>query len=871
MKKLTTTQLRRLYLDFFISKKHRMIESDSLVPANDPSVLFTSAGMNQFKEHFMGRVTDFRRAVSCQKCLRTGDLEEVGRTPFHHTFFEMLGNFSFGDYFKKEAIFWAWEFVTEILQIPKKDLWVSVYEDDDEAYLIWKDQVHIPVDKIKKFGQSDNFWPANAIASGPNGPCGPCSEIYYQKKDGSSVEVWNLVFTQFNRCDGGKLEPLPNKNIDTGMGLERMSSVLQGVDSNFEIDIFVPIIKAVGKVLDTSDQKILRVVADHARAVTFAICDGVLPSNDGRGYVVRKLIRRCVYLTQGLIKEPFVYKIVSSITEVMKDQYPDLLLRRDNIAEIIKAEEDKYIKNILEGGNEKLTIVINDLKKSGRDCLPPEVGLDLYVTYGIAPDFTKERCSQEGVSVDLSAINVLICSEQERSRASSKMHASIFSADKVVLKKSEFVGYSQDAGSTKIVQIIKDSKEAQEACIGDDIYLVLEKTPFYAESGGQVGDTGEIYLKDTDFCMEVSDTKKESDSILHHARVKGSVSLERKIIKVGDEVWAQVDKNRRDAIRRSHTATHLLQSVLRSVLGDHVQQAGSYVEPDRFRFDFTHFKEISQDECRNIEELINDLVLENSSVAAVHMSKDEAHKTGAMALFGEKYADEVRVVSIGGYSKEFCGGTHLESTGQIGVVLLLKEFSVGSGLRRIEALTGKLAYQEERKTRQVLGGVAEKLKTKPQDSELALDEFIGKYKTIEKEFLKLKQKDLACEIKRLVLKADKFKDVSIVIHRFDYFDVPLLRSAVDLLHKEIPEKGVFFLASVQGESGYCVCGLTKDLVKQGMSAKKLLKKALSGVGGSGGGREDFAQGGIGQSSKPDSVLKVFSAMITEELKEAKVK
>ncbi len=871
MKKLTTSQLRRLYLDFFISKNHRRIQSDSLVPANDPSVLFTSAGMNQFKDQFMGKVTDFRRAVSCQKCLRTGDLEEVGRTPYHHTFFEMLGNFSFGDYFKKEAISWAWEFVTEILQIKKNDLWISVYEDDDEAYSIWKDQIHIPADKIKKLGQGDNFWPANAIASGPNGPCGPCSEIYYQKKDGSSVEVWNLVFTQFNRCDGGKLVPLPAKNIDTGMGLERMSSVLQGVDSNFEIDIFIPIIEAARKSLDTNDPKVLRVVADHARAVAFAICDGVLPSNDGRGYVVRKLIRRCVYLAQAYVKEPFVYQMASSITEAMKDQYPELLLRRDNIAEIIKAEEDKYIKNILEGGNEKLAVVIDDLKKSGQGRLPPEIGLDLYVTYGIVPDFTKEYCRQEGISVDLSAINELIHVEQERSRASSKMSASIFSADKVNLKKSEFVGYSQDACSTKIIQMIKDSKEVQEAFIGDEVYLVLERTPFYAESGGQVGDQGQIYLKDTDFLMEVSDTKKESDSILHHVRIKGPGSAQRKTVKAGDEAWAQVDSGRRDAVRRAHTATHLLQSVLRSVLGDHVQQAGSYVEPDRFRFDFTHFKEISENQLQNIKDSIYDFVLKNSPVKAQQMLKDEAHKTGAMALFGEKYADEVRVVSIGEYSKEFCGGTHLENTGQVGYVFILKEFSVGSGLRRIEALTGKLAHQRIEEENQILEDAADKLKTKPQDVGPALDEFVGKYKSLEKEFLTLKQKDLVFEVKQLVLNADRFKDVSIVIHRFDYFDVSLLRRAVDLLHKEIPEKGVFFLGSVQGESGYCVCGLTKDLVDQGMSAKDLIKKALSVAGGSGGGRDDFAQGGVSQPSKLHVLLDTFAAMITEELKERKVK
>jgi alanyl-tRNA synthetase len=846
MKKLATNELRKAYLDFFVERGHRLVKSDSLVPANDPSLLFTSAGMNQFKDYFLGKVKDFRRATSAQKCFRTGDLDQVGQTPYHHTFFEMLGNFSFRDYFKKEAIAWAWEFVTKVLEVDKKRLWVSVYEDDDEALNIWRSAIGLSPDKIKKFGQKDNFWPSNAIALGPNGPCGPCSEIYYQKEDGSSVEAWNLVFTQFNRCDGGVLEPLPGKNIDTGMGLERMSSVLQGVDSNFKIDIFVPIVATVKRSVELQEENLIYTIADHARAVTFCICDGVLPSNDGRGYVIRKLIRRCLYLAE--VSKPFLYKIVSSVTEAMKEPYPELLDRRDNVAGIIKAEEEKYIKNILEGGSERLKEEIelhkkNEEQKSMKLEFPAQKLADLYMTYGIPIENTVEALNKVHISTDSNLAFKIVKIEQDKSKDSSKMATNIFSKEEFVLKTSKFVGYDMDSCKARILQVIKDGKEVDRLEESGAFWVILDKTPFYAESGGQIGDRGEIVSKGGK--VKVSDVQKQKDAIVHLVEGISTFSL-----KVGDEVEAVVDKGHRDAVKRAHTATHILQAVLRRVLGPHVQQAGSYVEPDRFRFDFTHFKEIDPQELKDIQDLLNEYVIKNDSVKARIMPKLEAKKSGAIALFGEKYEDEVRVISIADYSKEFCGGTHLNQTGNIGMILITSESSVGSGLRRIEALCGRLAYNEVEKGRQILQDVAGRFKTKPENLSSVIEEQLRRQKALEKELLNLRENELEVAIEKIAQKTQKIKGVIFVGHTFKNFDANLLRKAVDLLKEKIPQDGVFVVSSVQKDHLYFAAGSTASAV----SADALIKNILPLVGGSGGGRKDFAQGGTKEIGKAGLVL-----------------
>lgn len=840
--------------------------SDSLVPANDPSVLFTSAGMNQFKDYFLGRCKDFRRATSSQKCFRTGDLDEVGQTPFHHTFFEMLGNFSFGDYFKEEAILLSWEFMTRVLEIDPARLWASVYEDDVEAFDIWRKRIGLSEEKIKKMGPKDNFWPSNAITDGPNGPCGPCSEIYYTREDATSVEVWNLVFTQFNRCDGGVLEPLPSKNIDTGMGLERMSSVLQGVDTNFKIDIFAPIVEAVQKAVGVDQENRVYTIADHARAVVFCIGDGVLPSNDGRGYVVRKLIRRCQYLAKTHQKAgSFLYKIVSSVAQAMREPYPEILERRDNIAQIIKAEEEKYIKNILEGGTEKLQAVIENLKKAGKDELPAEAGFDLYVTYGIQPEFTKETFERSGIRVDLPKINDHIEREQERSRRASKITSSIFGSTSPPLKSSVFVGYEKDVEFATVLQIIRDGKERDEAGVSEKIGVVLDKTPFYGESGGQVGDQGLISFKDSDFKIRVSDTKKQDGSIIHLCEVLGPVSPHRKALRVGDKVVASVDSAQREAVKRAHTATHILQAVLRKVLGPHVQQAGSFVEPDRFRFDFTHFQEIAREEREGIQAALNEYVMRNDPARATLMPKVEAQRTGAIALFGEKYEDTVRVVSVGGYSKEFCGGTHLDATGKIGFILLVSETSIGSGLRRIEALTGPRAYKQASSLMEILQAACGTLKTQPQQFLGALEGLILKEKVKEKELLKLHEKNIVSEIDDIIKRAKKDKDITRVSHVFKNADIGLLRRAVDLLKNKIPKAGVFVLAGTLDTDVFFVCGLTSDMVQKGLSADLLVKRVLPLIGGSGGGRKDFAQGGSKDVSKIEAALKEFEKAIREAL------
>ncbi len=861
MKQLTTNQLRQAYLDFFVSKGHKLFKSDSLVPANDPSVLFTSAGMNQFKDRFLGKVRDVKRATSCQKCFRTGDLEEVGQTPFHHTFFEMLGNFSFGDYFKKEAIQWAWEFVTQVMEIDPARLWVSVYEDDDEASGIWQKTIKVPKNKIRKFGSKDNFWPSDAIKDGPNGPCGPCSEIYYEKEGGRSVEVWNLVFTQFNRCDGGVLEPLPNKNIDTGMGLERMSSVLQGVDTNFKIDVFVPIVEAVRQNAQDLEDPAVYTIADHARAVAFCICDGVLPSNDGRGYVVRKLIRRCLYLAQASHHaKPFVYKLISSVAASMREAYPEILERRDNVAQIVRAEEEKYIKNILEGGSEKLAVILESLKAGGHKELAPETGLDLYVTYGIQPDFTKEYFEKAGIGVDMARIEALIRQEQDKSRMTSKMACSIFSGEGVVLKPSRFVGYETDSCPAKVVQIIKDVCEVSEAQPGDKIGIVLDQTPFYGEAGGQVGDKGEIL--NAGFQGYVSDTRKQDGSIVHLVTIYGA---SKSPLNVGDAVTARVDVIHREAVKRAHTATHILQAVLRQVLGVHVQQAGSFVEPDRFRFDFTHFKDITAEEMEDIQEKLNAYIIRNDKIDARTMSKAEAQKTGAIALFGEKYEDTVRVVSVGDYSKEFCGGTHAAETGRIGLVLITAESSVGSGLRRIEALTGRLAFDSLMGARRMLEEASEKLKTRPERFLASLDAQAQKLKAMEKDLIRLQEKTLGQDVEGMAVSARHIKDVVVVEHAFKNADIAFLRRCADLLKAKVPQAGIFFLSGQKDEDIYFVCALTPALSRKEIAADALLKKVLSAFSGSGGGRRDFAQGGLKDPSKLEAVFKEFERTIQEVL------
>ena len=834
MKINTTDKLRSDFLDFFKSKGHRVISSDSLIPQDDLTVLFTSAGMSQFKKQFLGEVGDFRRAASCQKCLRTGDLDNVGRTSSHHTFFEMLGNFSFGDYFKEEAILWGWEFIHEVLEVPSEKLWVSVYKDDDEAYRIWRDLVKIPEEKIVKFGDKDNFWPANAIADGPNGPCGPCSEIFYdwgksegcKKPDcslacdcGRFVEVWNLVFTQFNRIGPNKLEPLPQKNIDTGMGLERMAAVLQGKKTNFEIDIFEPIIESIKSALGLSQSIIakkierqLYAIADHVRAAVFAISDGVMPSNEERGYVIRKLIRRAYFKAMGLgCEKPFMYKIVPIVVKVMKEVYPEMEAHRENISLVIKAEEERFAQTLSEGER-----IVGDKSK-----LSPQEAFMLYDTHGYPLELLKEK----GIKFDQQAVAKLMQERRIQSKEASSIVADVFggarSAD--IDFKTEFVGYETDAIDAKVLDVIADKNETK---------IILDLTPFYAESGGQIGDRGRIESNAAH--AAVYDTKKINDAIIHYVKIaKGN-------FKEGDKVRAIVDKDVRLDITKNHTATHLLQSALRRVLGEHIRQQGSLVSDEYLRFDFAHFKRMSEQEINRVEELVNEYIYLNNKVIKRELSLSDAKKEGALAFFSEKYQDTVRMVSVGDYSKELCGGLHLDNTEQIGLFKIVSESSIASGVRRIEAITGKFAQKKLQEDEIVISKLADEFGVSRDKLLLKIEAKFKYIKKLEKDlsnhYLKLFERD----VPSILEKVKAVKGINLLIADIKVCDMQNMRKALDLLKSKIPCPFITFLFSSFSGNGLFILGLSKDVKGSGYDAKKIIKK----LGLKGGGRPDLIQGGM---------------------------
>lgn len=858
---MTADALRDKYLQFFASKKHKIAESDSLVPKDDPTVLFTPAGMNQFKKQFLGMITDFTRATSSQRCLRTDDLEKVGKTECHHTFFEMLGNFSFGDYFKKEAIAWAWEFLTEELAIPQEKLWVSVYTDDDEAYGIWKDVIKVPAEKICRLGDHDNFWPADAREKGPNGPCGPCSEIFFDLgRDcgcgkpgcnpgcgcGRFVEIWNLVFTQFNRKDGGVLEPLPQKNIDTGMGLERVTAVLQGVRSNFETDLFVPIIGAVKEqaVAGSPSNEDLYAIADHSRAVVFSIFDGILPSNEGRGYVVRKLIRKTVLHLQTLgIKKPFIHTLVPVICQIMAKPYPELAKRKNGISEVIIAEERNFLNTLASAD----ALLEDRFGKAGGQIDASVAGakaFSLYDTHGIPLLLTMQWLQKKGFRFSDKEFDAAFASAMEeqktRSKSGSAMQGDVFSIKELALKDvppTKFLGYEAFVCEAVVQKIIKDGAEVEQLSAGEQAKVVLDATVFYAEQGGQVGDTGVIAACGGEFA--VSDTQKAEKVIVHSGMLKEGV------LKKFDSAKVLVDRQRRLAVMRNHTATHLLQAALRTVLGEHVQQQGSFVAAERLRFDFTHFKQVSRQELVRIEELVNAMVMGNARVEKKEMSLQEARKEGALAFFAEKYEDRVRVVSVEGISKEFCGGTHLDATGSIGLFKIVSEGSVASGVRRIEAQTGSAAYALMREVETAAAETAAVLKTSVAALPQEVNKRLQQIKDYEKKLQQLKVEALKSGIDAWIAGAESVNGKTLVCRMVDDADMGLLRSAVDAVKEKAGSRTVVVLAArSQAEAkAVLVVGLTGDLVKEGMHAGKLVQQVAACLGGSGGGRPDFAQAG----------------------------
>lgn len=871
---MTTDEIREKYLDFFQDKNHKLVASDSLVPGDDPTLLFTGAGMNQFKKQFMGDVGSFRRATTSQKCIRTGDLDNVGRTPCHHTFFEMLGNFSFGDYFKKDAIVWAWELLTEVFKIPDSRLYVSVYKNDEEAFGIWKDVVKIPSSKIFKLGDHDNFWPADAPKLGPNGPCGPCSEIFYDlgREVGCSssscsivcscrryVEIWNLVFTQFDRVGVEKLENLPNKNIDTGMGLERIASVLQGVSTNFQIDIFQKIIHSMTDIIgvkygtDKQNDSYINAIADHIRAVVFSISDGVIPSNDQRGYVIRKLIRRAVWRAKKLgYNDNLLYNLVGIVSDVMKNQYPELNQRADYISKIVLAEEDRF-RQTLEDGEVLLDRQIKEIKSSGRNKLQGEMVFKLYDTFGFPYELTAEIAEKYDLVVDKDEFEKLMDKQKDKARLASQIADSIFIKDENAFKgiRTEFVGYDTCSIDSKILKIISSYEEQNTH------ELVLDRVPFYAQSGGQVSDNGMLVKKDKSSAVVakavVEAVSKKSDvTILKVKVVDGFFGL-------GDIVTACVDQTSRENIASNHTATHILHAVLRKVLGDHIRQAGSLVDKERLRFDFTHFEAIDKKKLSRIEEFVNDIIRLDLPVVSCVLPIEEAKKTGAHALFNEKYGDYVRVLSIGDVSKEFCGGTHVSRTGQIGYFKIISESSISSGVRRIEALGGKSAYEFSKKSHEILNDLSSLVNVPFEQLHRSIDEMNKKNKDLERQVKILKEKIFLDSVDNIVESSVSVGNTKIVVKSFKDVQSDALRSLVDLLKTKI-ESGVFILGSSSCDKVFVVCGVTKDLLQKGVDAVSIVNEAAIILGGKGGGRKDMAfTGGKDNNNISQALQKAESA------------
>jgi alanyl-tRNA synthetase len=880
------TQIRSDYLKFFESKGHRIVPSDSLVPAGDPTLLFTSAGMAQFKNEFMGNIKDFSRAASCQKCMRTADLENVGKTAYHHSFFEMLGNFSFGDYFKKEAISWAWEFLTQNLKLKSQNLWVSVYEEDNEAYEIWKDKINVPAERIVKLGQKDNFWPSEAKDKGPNGPCGPCSEIYYDygkpyscgKQDcsiacscGRFVEVWNLVFTQFNRKDGGILEPLPNKNIDTGMGMERLCAVMQGVRNNFETDLFVHIIEAIKselKDLSMNERKpcvsgrqaclsgrqaltnnrtpSIHAIADHVRAVTFAISDGVSPSNEERGYVVRNILRKALlHAIDAGVKKPILYKIVFSVAKTMQEPYPEIFDKHQYIAGVIKFEEERFF-NTLNQGKKLLGAVVEDAKNKKEAIVSGDAAFKLFDTHGLPLVIIKELCSKHGLSVDEKAFNALMELQRDKSRKSSSMGGEVF-IDTGMKEKTVFIGYDKCRSEATVLRLMlpngEDITSADSSAPKVDI--ILDKSVFYPQQGGQEPDKGRLATSSME--AEVLYARKIQDAILLEARVlKGKISK-------GDIVEASIDKDRRMRIAKNHTATHLLQSALRTVLGEHTQQQGSMVDADRLRFDFTHFKGMGDEELQRTEDLVNEYIKQAIPVNIEKMPIEQARRTGALAFFGERYGQEVRVIKAGEKSLEFCGGTHLENTKEIGLFRIMRESSVASGIRRIEAVTADKAKEWEIEHKKIEKEKEDTLKKKQQE--------------------KLKGKTLIKQAEALVddiiSGAERQKNAAIIIKYLDSHNMGALKRISDIIKTKINSGCIIFLIASEGQRVSVLLSISKGLVEKGLDSANLLARILGPFSGSGGGRPDMAQGGIKELKERDVFMKSAKDILLENLKDLK--
>ena len=851
---MKSAEIRQKFLDYFEARDHEIVSSSSLVPANDPTLLFTNAGMVQFKDVFLGDEKRERvRATSSQRCVRAGgkhnDLENVGYTARHHTFFEMLGNFSFGDYFKREAIQFAWEFLTEELGLPADRLWVTVYQDDDEAADIWLNEMKVDSERFSRLGEKDNFW-----AMGDTGPCGPCSEIFYDHgpdvaggppgspdEDGDRyIEIWNLVFMQFERKADGSMTPLPKPSVDTGAGLERVAAVLQHVHSNYEIDLFAELISDIAQITGTADlqNNSLRVIADHIRSCAFLVVDGVTPSNEGRGYVLRRIIRRAVRHGYRLgVKEVFFYKIVASLARVMGEAYPELLERQAYVEKTLNEEEQQFART-LENGMTILEKAIGELSGS---VIAGETVFKLYDTYGFPVDLTADIAREHNLTLDMPGFEAAMEIQRDQARAASNFSA-VEKLDLDGLEKTVFSGYASLQSEAQIVGIFSPANEKLDIVpANSEVLIVLDTTPFYAESGGQIGDAG--LLKSDEARFEVSDTQKQSDIFIHKGRLTGGK------LKIGDSVRALVAGNDRAAITLNHSATHLMNAALRSVLGDHVLQKGSLVEADRLRFDFSHGAPVSAEEIRRIEEQVNVEILANSEVSKEVMPIEAARSKGALALFGEKYGEEVRVVSMGGdYSVEFCGGCHVDRTGDIGLFKIVSESGISAGVRRIEAVTGHGALALIEREQDVLREASSLLKTGTDNLLDKLSGLLSQNKALEKRLAQLKAQMAASAGDDLGSRAVELAGIKVLVANLENFNPKSLRDTVDQLKNKLGDSVIVLACAAEGKVNL-VAGVSKALTDR-IKAGELVNMVAEQVGGKGGGRPDMAMAG---GSQPENL------------------
>jgi len=871
---MTSNEIREKFLKFFESKGHKITPSASLVPS-DPSILLTIAGMVPFKPIFLGRVkSSLKRAVTSQKCIRTNDIENVGKTARHHTFFEMLGNFSFGDYFKEDAIKWAWEFFTEVIGFPEEKLWVSVFKNDDESYDIWHNLVGLPEKRIVRLGEEDNFWKV-----GPTGPCGPCSEIYIDlgeekaSKGGGGVgvderylELWNLVFMQYNREEDGTLTPLPKQNIDTGLGLERIASVLQKADTDFETDLFLPIIKFVAQNADIKykeDQKkdlALKVIADHIRALVFMISDGIVPSNEGRGYVLRMLLRRAFRYGKVInYNQPFLYEVAPVVIGLMKEVYPETYKEENRICQVILAEEKRF-QETLNIGIQILDNLKEDLKQKNKDKLSGRDAFKLYDTYGFPLELTRDILEEDGFGIEEDDFKNEMKIQKERSRESWVKTKSSAEDDKInqklyqdILKErgeTEFIGYDFIEAKSKVIAIIKDDKLVDKAIEGEKCKIFLKKTPFYAEKGGQIGDKGVITsTSKNNLLVEIFNTQTPTEGLIAHFS-----EVNKGEIKVGDEVLAGIDLLRRKAIARNHTATHLLHRALQDVLGDHVKQSGSAVNNHHLRFDFNHFSPLTMEELEKIENLVNEKILDELKVETKISTFDKAKEMGAIALFGEKYGEQVRVVKTGEFSLELCGGTHLNSTSSIGLFKILSEEGIGSGLRRIEAVTGDRALKYIKEKENIIKEVSDKLQTIPSEIPLKINQIIDDANNIKKKIKIIRNKLAHYEVDKLLSKKKEIKGVNIISLKVEAEDNNDLRNWGDLIKDKIKSGIVVLGTELDNGKVALLAMVTDDLAQKGYNAGNIIKDIAPIVGGKGGGKKTMAQAGGSKADKLSQAL-----------------